>query len=632
MSSDLPPDPYFSNINFNPNFFTTAVQYLTEKIANLKYLRLIGGVLTGNLGIKRTPRTELDINGKAIIDNNLNAIPSVGILGGNGTKLILTAGTPASEPFALGTYSNTMWYGVPTTASHIFYNGNRKQLIIDNSGNVGIGFTDTFSTSTKLYVSANIATPATTYVMRTAAGATDETAGKATLIGLGSESDITYSKCAIGHVKSQSFDRGHIVFLTRSSADTVSCQLTADERMRITSGGTVAIGTNNPGSNKLYISAGLTTANTNIVMRIAAGASDETGGKATLIGLGSDGVSYTKCAIGHIRTASNDRGNIVFLTNNDATTNSCGISDIRLVITPTGNITAATGTTFFAGGTHSYFGSTTTTGMRIGKNDIFTDTTNGGGITIWTQNTGSAISLGFLGGNGTILTINNANATFTQPILVSGASAKIGIGTATTPNNILQVGDGGKLRISNGTTDYTLIGSKDTDDTNNTKIVIGGYQQSGNTGNIKYYCVGATGAHTFYVNTLATFDIDSSDFTIYNSITSVGANYYTDGQYISYSLKNDALGTVRAGYFIDTGRFFNSMVALALSHNSTSYTYWHGHVGTNNTTNPIYINLLVGSNMAIESFVEQTTLKPWLRVYPLVAYSTAVQLRVKFYG
>ncbi len=74
------------------------------------------------------------------------------------------------------------------------------------------------------------------------------------------------------------------------------------------------------------------------------------------------------------------------------------------------------------------------------------------------------------------------------------------------------------------------------------------------------------------------------------------------------------------------------MINIAVSHNSTSYTYWHGHYGTNNSTSPIYITNISFSNMAFESFVQQTTLKSWIYVYPTVAYNTGVQLRVKFCG
>jgi hypothetical protein len=36
-----PPNPWFSNINFNPSFFQSISDHLTEAIANSKYLRLI---------------------------------------------------------------------------------------------------------------------------------------------------------------------------------------------------------------------------------------------------------------------------------------------------------------------------------------------------------------------------------------------------------------------------------------------------------------------------------------------------------------------------------------------------------------------------------------------------------------
>jgi hypothetical protein len=37
MSSQMPPNPYFSGINYNPSFFSTVAAYLTEAIANSKY-------------------------------------------------------------------------------------------------------------------------------------------------------------------------------------------------------------------------------------------------------------------------------------------------------------------------------------------------------------------------------------------------------------------------------------------------------------------------------------------------------------------------------------------------------------------------------------------------------------------
>ncbi len=49
---ETPPNLWFSNINFHPSFFSSVSDYLTEAIAKSKYLRLIGGILSGNLGIK----------------------------------------------------------------------------------------------------------------------------------------------------------------------------------------------------------------------------------------------------------------------------------------------------------------------------------------------------------------------------------------------------------------------------------------------------------------------------------------------------------------------------------------------------------------------------------------------------
>ena len=136
MSSQIPPDPYFSGINYNPSFFSTVVEYLTEAIANSKYLRLIGGILSGNLGIKRTPAVELDVNGKAYVNNSFGALPGNGTYGSNGTRLILFPGTASEPPFALGYNADTLWYGTRSTGSHIFYTGTTERMRINDTGNI----------------------------------------------------------------------------------------------------------------------------------------------------------------------------------------------------------------------------------------------------------------------------------------------------------------------------------------------------------------------------------------------------------------------------------------------------------------------------------------------------------------
>ena len=59
------------------------------------------------------------------------------------------------------------------------------------------------------------------------------------------------------------------------------------------------------------------------------------------------------------------------------------------------------------------------------------------------------------------------------------------------------------MRVSNGISDYTLIGSEDTDGGTNTRIVISGNSRSSIGGNIDYVATGA-GSHVFYTTNSTT--------------------------------------------------------------------------------------------------------------------------------
>lgn len=131
MSANIPPKPYFSGINFNPSFFSVIQTYLTEVIANTKYLLLSGSnYMTGNLGIKRTAAVELDVNGKAYINNFIYGVPAVGDYGGTSAKLILKAGSASETPMAFGVNSSDLWFGTYTLGNHVFYTGINERLRI----------------------------------------------------------------------------------------------------------------------------------------------------------------------------------------------------------------------------------------------------------------------------------------------------------------------------------------------------------------------------------------------------------------------------------------------------------------------------------------------------------------------
>ena len=136
-------------------------------------------------------------------------------------------------------------------------------------------------------------------------------------------------------------------------------------------------------------------------------------------------------------------------------------------------------------------------------------------------------------------------STSTTSILEITQSGNIGIGT-TNPNNILQVGNAGRLRIANDSNDYSLIGTLDTDGNSNTRIVIYGYTNTGNIGDIAY--VATTGTHIFYTSATERMRILNNGnvgigtsvningkLTLYSTNTSLpritltGTEYYTGG-------------------------------------------------------------------------------------------------------
>ena len=93
------------------------------------YLKLQGGTMTGTL----TGTTI--ISSKFTTTNNASILPpSLGVLGGNGDRLVLYNGNSTSYPYSFGIDYNTIWYSVPSTASHKFYIGGSLITTISSTG------------------------------------------------------------------------------------------------------------------------------------------------------------------------------------------------------------------------------------------------------------------------------------------------------------------------------------------------------------------------------------------------------------------------------------------------------------------------------------------------------------------
>ena len=110
--------------------------------------------MTGQITGVTTLNGTTGIFGTISTTNNTNVgAPTNGVYGGTGDKLILWAGVAGTSlPYSLGINASTLWYSVPTGATHKFYSGggNPKMTIL-GSGNIGIG---TETPSELLYIYA----------------------------------------------------------------------------------------------------------------------------------------------------------------------------------------------------------------------------------------------------------------------------------------------------------------------------------------------------------------------------------------------------------------------------------------------------------------------------------------------
>jgi type III secretory pathway component EscS len=313
---------------------------LQEAGTNLtsKYLRLIGGTLTGDLtgtNITAAKVSSADATGvnAACLGRLLNVV---------GTNAVMriwrdsTTNSPTMEfmsgPMTSGTSYTKFWdMGIGgSTDTNYFFIRDRKppttaefRLFINDAGNTGIG---TSSPVSKLDVRGTIYCQNSVIADITNIGATNNY-----------QLRLTPPSTATQYATIQSIYQ---------SASIVYTPLILQA-----SGGNVGIGLNP--SYKFHVTAGKTSASTAFAMKVSGGVAVDSGNYGTLLGLGTEDGGFTKCAIGHVRTAGYDVGDIVFLTRNTVDPTSCDMTNERMRIYSgggvniNGNITVNSGTSVF---------------------------------------------------------------------------------------------------------------------------------------------------------------------------------------------------------------------------------------------------------------------------------------------
>ena len=630
MSSQLPPDPYFNDINFNPSFFIDNDPFLTEAMANFLYLRLTGGNITGNLGIGTgAPLTKLHIveptgtapstnggtSGTIIIDHDNS---------GGASSILFRSAIARGIDYGYIQYQDAETVGGVGEAAKLIIgtqNDNVDDILLLPSGNVGIGTTDAKSRLTLNAVPTQVSTngailslspmiitnttPTSTSVINDPRPVLhlcrDGTGGQAFA------ARATFNLCRYENSGANSRTRLDISLANDAFNDVNLFSIRSDGR--------VGIGTTDPG-HLLDLYNGVSGANSPFIRLRGGGGSNNEVGIILNPAFNRTGAVATKIV------AIDDGGasaNLAFFT---AATGTANEAVERMRIKTDGNVGISTDNPSCRLSLGSSVGYKVLSLWDGGQtnNFQFVGFGNNGGLCFNTNNN-TTDAFQFRAG------INSSSAS--ELMRISG-TGNLSLGTTDTATYKMRIRGANStiLRIETDTnaasqTSGIDFGTPDVIAANSAGIT--STRLADNKNDIQFYT--SDGA----ASTLK-LSISPNDVAISTPCNTIGANYFTDGQYFVVETRINTAAQSKTGYFLPLAKFFNSLVLTSVSHTSPNYTYWHGYFGTNNSTEVMYISTFSQLNMTIEAFVEQTSNAKFLYMRPSIGYNGSAQIRVKHYG
>ena len=231
----------------------------------------------GRLGIGSTlPAFEIDTVGSIRATNQVLAYAG----SGNGYITMASGNSSVTGYLEFRNASGTRMGYIGNVSAGGYIQLQSESTCLGYSMNGKLTVSDTTTLSSTLNVSGNTSITASssggygltintnrtasstiTYPLKIHSGNAVDSGGAPVLFGLGTEAS-TWAKCAMGHIRTGTYDQGDIVFLNRNTADSTTCDMT-NERMRITpTGVTISGNLSNTGTTTLGSTLNVTGATT----------------------------------------------------------------------------------------------------------------------------------------------------------------------------------------------------------------------------------------------------------------------------------------------------------------------------------------------------------------------------------